>query len=81
MIDDIVGITEECRIFGGKIINKTNSIDHMDNVQSDNLYVDNWSVRYEENPITGDKELSEHFIGRTQIGMAQSQQASTYHRA
>ena len=35
----------KCGICGGKIINKTNSIDHMESIQSDNLYVDNWSVK------------------------------------
>ena len=38
-----------------------------DNVINSDIVVDNWEVRYEENPMTGDLSLNEKISGLTKI--------------
>jgi hypothetical protein len=44
-----------------------------DNVINSDIVVDNWEVRYEENPMTGDLSLNEKFSGLTKIEQTDKQ--------
>ena len=42
-----------------------------DSVLNNNLQVDNWSISYEEDKITGEAVLNEHFLGKVEIDQVQ----------